>query len=222
MKPKLTKLFSFLLTAGFCAAMVLLLTADVLAKYCPGCGTYNNDSNAYCVKCGFDFKTSHTKKTRVGVLFVSSVYPGDKARFTIYHKGTVTPFLVWNSRGDHEIGEVWLPVYEDVEFVAMQEDDIPSLSRMPELAGKYRVEKVITMDMNARKTDRVPIFSSQSYTVNFDVAVFDVKGITVINEKRYQDSFKSWPDVTTNQVRSLCNGLWEQMVPNLRTLLNFQ
>lgn len=220
MKTKMGKLMSVLFMTGICAVMVMMLSAQAWAKYCTQCGAYNTDSNAYCIKCGFDFKTVQTKKMRVGVFFTSSVYPEDRAKFTIYYKGTITPFFVWNSKGESEIGETHLPILEDIEFVAIREKETPTSDTVQKIGKKYKVDKILFMDFNAKRTGRVPIFSSQTYEVHFDLKAYDVKTKEMLNEKRYSDSMKSWPDITTNQMKELCNSLWSQMIPNIHILLN--
>ncbi len=213
------RFLSALFFLAVCFTFVSLMSDSVLAKYCPQCGVYNADSNVYCVKCGTEFKNTNAHKIRVGIIFISSVHPGDSAKFTIYYKGSVTPFFVWNPKGKYEIGETRLPILEDMIFVSMRETEIPNLESIPELAKKYKVDKIMVMNYNSKKTERVPLFSSQSYDVYFDITTYDASHDSVLQEKRYEGSLKSWPNVTVVQVRDVCNNLWEQMVPNIRILL---
>ncbi|MDQ7823050.1 MAG: zinc ribbon domain-containing protein [Candidatus Eremiobacteraeota bacterium] len=203
-----------------CFAFVLSAADSAWAKYCPKCGTYNNDSNAFCTKCGADLKTAASStKPRVGVLFVASVYPYQDARFTIYHKGTVTPFIVWNSEGKYELGEVTLPVLPDIEFVPIMEREIPTATSVPYIAKRYNVEKLMVLNMNAKKVERAPLFSSQRYEVFMDVSSYSCPAGALIQEKRYKGSVSSWPDITVTQVKDVCTSLWQQMVPNIYLLL---
>jgi hypothetical protein len=209
-----------LLLLGMTGMFVLSSVSTAEAKYCPQCGTYNTDSNAFCTKCGADLKgKSFGNKPRVGVLFVANVYPYQDARFTIYHKGNVTPFLVWNSEGKYEIGEVTLPILNDIDFIPVLEHEIPSPTSVPYLSKRYNIEKLMVINMNARKVERVPLFSSQRYDLYMDITAYTCPSGEIIQEKRYKDTLNGYPDITANQVKTTCNGVWQQFVPNIYSLL---
>jgi hypothetical protein len=209
-----------ILIISFAFIFVALLGNAAWAKYCPSCGTYNNDSNSFCTKCGADLRgKTASNKPRVGVLFVASVYPYQDSRFTIYHKGNITPFIVWNSEGKYEIGEDTLPVLPDVDFVPILEREIPSPSSVPYVAKRYNLEKLMVLNMNAKKVERVPLFSSQGYDVYLDVITYKCPTGELIQEKRYKGNVNGYPDITVNQVKDTCRGIWEQFTPNIYSLL---
>jgi hypothetical protein len=209
-----------LLMAGLTCILVFSATTDAEAKYCPQCGTYNTDSNAFCTKCGADLRgKSFGTKPKVGVLFVANVYPYQDARFTIYHKGNVTPFMVWNSEGKYEIGEVTLPMLSDIDFLPILEREVPSPTSVPYISKRYSIDKLMVINLNARKVDRVPLFSSQRYDLNMDVTTYNCPNGDIIQEKRYKDTLNGYPDITANQVKTTCNGVWQQFVPNVYSLL---
>jgi len=176
------------------------------------------DSNAYCVKCGTGFKFDEEDKLNVGIILLSSLSPGDSAKFTIYYKSSITPFYVFNPKGKYEIGETRLPSLNDISFVSIRETEIPSADKLKDLFEQYKVEKIIVLNYNAKKTERVPVFSSQSYNIFLDVTSYD-KDCSVLQEKRYETQLKSWPDITVSKTGEACNVLWEQMVPNIHILL---
>ncbi len=202
----------------FSVVFFACVVTSALAKYCPQCGKYNQDANKFCQDCGFNF-SKQVKKMKVGVLLVSSVHPGVNGKFTIYHKSDLTPFYVWNKDGNNEIGEVRLPVLEDISFVAMNERYPPSLSDIKALGKKYDIDKLMVFNYNAKETERMPIFSSQSYDIFLDVTTYDALKGSVLQEKRYKESLKSWPDITVTQVKNACAKLWNEMIPNIRILL---
>jgi hypothetical protein len=218
--PMAQVLVTVFITVSFVIVLVMLMGNVAWAKYCSSCGTYNNDSNSFCTKCGADLRGKSTSnKPRVGVLFVASVYPYQDARFTIYHKGNITPFMVWNSEGKYEIGEVTLPVLPDMEFIPIMEREIPSPSSVPYVAKRYNIEKLMVLNMNAKKVERVPLFSSQGYDVYLDVITYLCPGGDLIQEKRYKGNVNGYPDITVNQVKDTCKGIWEQFLPNIYGLL---
>jgi hypothetical protein len=219
-KIALMRYFLFMLLI-FSLSMVFVYstTMTCLAKYCPQCGTYNNDSNSFCTKCGADIKNTTSGKSRIGVLFVASVYPYSDARFTIYHKGAITPFIVWNSEGKYEIGEVNLPVMSDIEFIPVLEREMPNPSSVPYISKRYNIQKLMTLNLNSRKIERAPLFSSQKQEIFLDVITYVCPSGEVIQEKRYKGSIDGWPDITPNQTKQAANGVWQQFVPNIYGLL---
>ena len=204
--------------ALFLFAYILLLNGTAFAKYCSQCGVYNTDSNVYCIKCGTEFKHTGENKVRTGIILLSSLYPGDSAKFTIYYKNSITPFYVLNQKGKYEIGETRIPSLADIDFISIREDEVPSAEKIQELSKTHKLEKIMVFNYNSKKIERVPIFSSQSYVVYFDVTSYNSDG-TILQEKRYETSLKSWPNVTVTQIREATNSLWEQMVPNIHILL---
>jgi hypothetical protein len=221
-KGRWNRLGGMVLLFLVCFAFLLFVfnTYAAWAKFCPSCGTFNKDSNAFCTKCGTDLRTAEFgNKPRVGVLFVASVYPYQDARFTIYHKGNITPFIIWNSEGKYEIGEVQLPVLTDVQFVPVLENQAPSGTSVPYIAKRYNISKLMVLNMNAQKVERVPLFSSQRYDVNLDVITYMCPSGDMIAEKRYKQALNSWPDITVNQVKETCQGCWQQFIPNIHALL---
>lgn len=196
----------------------LLLGGTALAKYCPQCGVYNTDSNLYCVKCGTEFKNTGESKVRTGIILLSSLHPGEAAKFTVYYKNSITPFYVLNPKGKYEIGETRLPALADIDFISVRENEVPSEAKIKELLDTHKLEKLMVLNYNSKKIERVPIFSSQSYIVYFDVTSYGADG-TILQEKRYETSLKSWPNINVTQVREATNSLWEQMIPNIHILL---
>ncbi len=210
--------FSFLYFTGIGLTLIILSSA-AFAKFCPSCGTYNSDINPACIKCSKEFSQSEVEKKKIGIIFFSSMYPADKAKFTVYYKSSVTPFFVWNPKGRYEIGETRLPVDADLEFLSIKADDMPTEKDVVELSEKYGLEKLLVVFYHSQRIERLPIISSQFHNVYLDVFVYDSKGAE-LRRKTYCDELKGWPNPGIPYVADVANSLWEQMTRDMRLILS--
>jgi hypothetical protein len=150
------------------------------------------------------------EKTSVGIFFKSDVYPNKDAKVTFYVGESNIPFLIYNEKGEHEIGEFRLPELQNVEYVAVKEEVFPAKADFPKWAQKYKIRKLIILNMTGKTKERVPLFSSQKYTVTLSAASYDCPSGNKIYEKSFSGDVQAYPSYNAAQVAEVCRSVFGQ------------
>ena len=167
----------------------------------------------------FSSQTSYAKE-RVGIYFDSSVYPGEDGKYTVFANNSLIPFLKIHSGGSRDMGQYTISGINNVQFIPVVENHFPTQDDLKFWAHKFGFTKIIVLNLHGTDTERVPVLSSQSYSVNLDIVSYNCSTGNIIYQNSYSGNVNSYPSWDANQIAEVCQNLFKQF--NDSTLLFIQ